>query len=571
MSTEPSGPIKVFLAYAHQDERLLRKLTKHLSSLKQKISIWDDRNILPGEDRTRKIYAHLNTSDLILLLISPDFIDSDECHEIMLRAMKRQREGRAHIVPIILRPTDYLDQPFSELEMLPNNMPITTWPNTDKALFHVVSGIKKVADELQNSKIMFTHFLPSLPSEKLPTAGQLGTTPVTVEWKPIKDNRYGCGIDFSFKFVIFFILILGASGIALLAYINSQQAIVIISPASKLQNASYSISAVTSTPDAKQYQIQARQLSYTTPPQSKTVNSTGIVQKLGLQAKGTLTFYNGKTVQQTVAAETVFTDSQGIQIINDVPVIIPAAIPPTEGQATVQVHAVNTGLNGNISVLDFNTNCCTPDNTIFVKNLSPFTGGRDTISYRFVQQSDIDSAATFLEQSLTPNAQTSLQSQIHANEALVSPILCNSMPTSDHNANDRADSVKVTVVVTCTGEVYDKQAAESMTVALFKQETTQNLGPGYQLTGNVKTTIVQVKTVNPTGSLLALQVRATGLWVYQFSAAQLEKLVRLIAGKTSQNAIKVLKQQIGVSDVRLSEVSETLPTDPTKIVIKIES
>jgi hypothetical protein len=370
-------------------------------------------------------------------------------------------------------------------------------------------------------------------------------------------------------FTFMFILLLVA-GTIVFARVFPQTATVRITPKSSKQNGSYSITAVTNTPDTTQYQVQARQLSYTTLHQSKTVNSTGIYQDSGLQAIGEITFYNGMVIPQVVKAGTVFTDKNGIQISNDVDAIIPAADPPTEGEITVDAHAVHVGLNGNIAALDINIECCTTNHTIFVRNLSPFTGGKDALSYTFVQQSDVDSAANSLAQSLVPNAKSSLQSQVHANEQLITQPECTNTVSSSHNAGDKVDKVDVSIIVTCTGEVYDRSAVEVVATNLLKQEATQKLGTSYALLDKtIKITVIQTKVIDANKGTVSLQVKTEGLWGYQFDTPQKQKLLKLIAGKTQADAIKILKQQTGVLDVQIDAGIGNLPTDSAKISIEI--
>jgi len=91
-------PVIVFYSYAHEDERLRRKLEEHLSLLRQQgmITGWYDRQILPGTDLAHVIDTHLMTAQVILLLISPDFLASDYCYGIeMQRALERHEAGEA--------------------------------------------------------------------------------------------------------------------------------------------------------------------------------------------------------------------------------------------------------------------------------------------------------------------------------------------------------------------------------------------------------------------------------------------------------------------------------------------
>jgi hypothetical protein len=130
-------PIQVFESYAHRDERLRDELEKHLSSLRRSalIDTWYDRRINPGTAFDSAIDGHLASADLILLLISPDFINSDYCYRREMRnALRRHRNGRARVIPIILRPVDWQDTPIGRLLVTPKDgKPVTKWHRRDDA------------------------------------------------------------------------------------------------------------------------------------------------------------------------------------------------------------------------------------------------------------------------------------------------------------------------------------------------------------------------------------------------------------------------------------------------------
>src|SRR2546427_11930114 len=101
------SPIKIFYCYAREDGALRNELEKHLRPLKHlgQIAEWYDREILPGIDWAREISTHLNTAQIILLLISSDFMSSDYCYGVeMQRALARHSAGESWVLPIILRP-----------------------------------------------------------------------------------------------------------------------------------------------------------------------------------------------------------------------------------------------------------------------------------------------------------------------------------------------------------------------------------------------------------------------------------------------------------------------------------
>src|SRR6266702_4483947 len=94
-------PLTLFYCYAREDQALLDELEKHLGALKRQgiISCWSDREIQAGNERQREIDTHLTTADIVLLLLSSDFIASDYFYSIeMLQAWERHRAGKTHII-----------------------------------------------------------------------------------------------------------------------------------------------------------------------------------------------------------------------------------------------------------------------------------------------------------------------------------------------------------------------------------------------------------------------------------------------------------------------------------------
>jgi len=139
---------KVFFSYAHADAQHRDRLEKGLAMLKRQglIDTWHDRRIIPGQEIDRAISAELQGADLILLLVSPDFLESEYCYDVeMQRAMQRHESGETHTIPIILRPCDWKSAPFGRLNALPTDgKPVTKWTDPDDAFLDITEGIKRV-------------------------------------------------------------------------------------------------------------------------------------------------------------------------------------------------------------------------------------------------------------------------------------------------------------------------------------------------------------------------------------------------------------------------------------------
>ena len=347
------------------------------------------------------------------------------------------------------------------------------------------------------------------------------------------------------------------------------KATVTITPISKDLKRTYTLTAVPGVPNPGQQQVQARLLYAVSPSGQKTVNASGLAHVPAVQATGILTFYNSLTTPQVVPAGTVFTGKSGIAIVNDIAVTIPAASPPGEGSAAIPAHAIAGGANGNIPAFDLsNVPCC--GGQVFVQNESAFNGGADAQSYTYVEQSDIDSASSALAATLTPGAQAQWMKQVRKNEQAVSPPQCAPSFNSDRAPGEQAPTVTVDATVICTGEVYDRQDVSTQAANLLTTDPSLNPGPSFLPVGNIVTTVERA-TSGPKNTL-TLTVTAEGIWVYQFSDAQRQSLLRLITGKSQDDARTLLMKQQGVDKTSIQLYGgngTSLPSDMDQITLAI--
>lgn len=159
--------VNIFYCYAHEDEDIRKALDTHLSTLRRigLIKSWHDGDILSGTEWEETIATQLNAADIILLLVSSDFIGSDYCYEKeMMKALERHAIHRARVIPILLRPVDWEGTPFSKLQMLPTGTKaITLWSNRDEALNDVARGIREAIDDFlaQKNQVVQTPAFPS--------------------------------------------------------------------------------------------------------------------------------------------------------------------------------------------------------------------------------------------------------------------------------------------------------------------------------------------------------------------------------------------------------------------------
>jgi hypothetical protein len=162
--------ISVFISYAHADEKLKNRFLVHLGALKRErlIGVWHDRMLRPGDHLDKAIETELAAADLVILLVTPDFINSDYCTEKeMQRAFARAKDGRCKVIPVILKPSLWRDIPIDDeggrlgdFVALPHDgKPVTgSRHGRESALDSVVAGIRRlIKDKSASGPVVRPH------------------------------------------------------------------------------------------------------------------------------------------------------------------------------------------------------------------------------------------------------------------------------------------------------------------------------------------------------------------------------------------------------------------------------
>jgi hypothetical protein len=131
-------------------------LETHLVLLRRQgfIASWHDRRIIAGQDWKGQIDRHLDEADIILLLVSADFLASDYCYEAeMQRALVRHKSGHACVISVIIHSVDWSSAPFAMLQALPKDArPVARWEDPDEAWTNVARGLRRAAEELRKRR-----------------------------------------------------------------------------------------------------------------------------------------------------------------------------------------------------------------------------------------------------------------------------------------------------------------------------------------------------------------------------------------------------------------------------------
>lgn len=154
-------PKKVFISYSKEDLSHTKRLLTHLSILQRQgyIESWFDRAMLAGEEWDKRIKEELKQADIVLFLISSDFLATDYIWNTDIKAaLENQRTQGQLLVPILLRKCLWEENlsPFGTLQAIPRSTeqaneeltPITLWNNQDSAWTEVAEQIKACVEKL---------------------------------------------------------------------------------------------------------------------------------------------------------------------------------------------------------------------------------------------------------------------------------------------------------------------------------------------------------------------------------------------------------------------------------------
>ncbi|MGB3491963.1 MAG: hypothetical protein WBA57_04505 [Elainellaceae cyanobacterium] len=183
----PSDIVNVYVAYARRDSELRNDLISHLSILKRNkvITNWDDSAIEAGEEANLIIEQKFATTQVILLLVSADFLASDDLWEMgVVQAIQKHDAGTARVIPIIVRACDWESAPFEKLTVLPTDgNPVTSWGNPDEAFLDIAKGIRRAVESLRDEpEFQRLQQQIGLEEDVCPYQGLEAFTPETAEF-----------------------------------------------------------------------------------------------------------------------------------------------------------------------------------------------------------------------------------------------------------------------------------------------------------------------------------------------------------------------------------------------------
>lgn len=146
--------MKMFISYTHADSLYLELFKKHLVTLERNklLSTWCDQEIIAGDKLDDTIKINIENADIVVFLISVDFLNSFYCYEKELVAVINNLENyKQKIVPIIVRDCDWHDGAIDNYKCITvSDKPVSSHPNSDTAWLSVIKDIKKLLESIKD-------------------------------------------------------------------------------------------------------------------------------------------------------------------------------------------------------------------------------------------------------------------------------------------------------------------------------------------------------------------------------------------------------------------------------------
>ncbi len=154
--------IKLFISCAHifpGDKKEVVALEQHLAQVQResKVDIWHVHKASPGADLQQECLTQLKSADIILLFVSPDYMEFDHCVNLEGReAVLRERRGSATVRVVLLRSADWTNTPFRSCQILPKNgrfiSALSSKNLRDQALLDIVGDIRIIIEEIRRKR-----------------------------------------------------------------------------------------------------------------------------------------------------------------------------------------------------------------------------------------------------------------------------------------------------------------------------------------------------------------------------------------------------------------------------------
>jgi nucleoside 2-deoxyribosyltransferase len=94
----------VFISYARKDREFVTRLQHDMEARIPDVHIWYDMLLEPGSSWAATLAQQIERADVILAILSPDYLASEWTTQELNIAMLRRTQGEAKLIPLLVRP-----------------------------------------------------------------------------------------------------------------------------------------------------------------------------------------------------------------------------------------------------------------------------------------------------------------------------------------------------------------------------------------------------------------------------------------------------------------------------------
>ncbi len=185
-------PIKCFISYSHEDKRMYKKFLVHLNALSNlyNIEVWHDGIIQAGGNIDEEVLSNLNNSDIVFLLISPNYLSSYECLKKELKiAIDRHSKKECIVIPVIIRDFVRGNYPFSKLKYIPSDgKPVDQFKTQNDGFVDALTGIKNLLEKFDKETNNSTLTSTRIDKSKKTSVKNINK-PEEIKYKIIKNGK----------------------------------------------------------------------------------------------------------------------------------------------------------------------------------------------------------------------------------------------------------------------------------------------------------------------------------------------------------------------------------------------
>lgn len=133
--------VRVAVYAADGDYKDKREVIKCIKIVARRYEL-DLADTAVASDDIDKDYLISSTTNLVITLISSDFLAHDDLYELLLHAANKHKCNELSLLPVIVRACEWRVAELATIEVLPaNEIPVNNWDNKDLAYKDIRTGI----------------------------------------------------------------------------------------------------------------------------------------------------------------------------------------------------------------------------------------------------------------------------------------------------------------------------------------------------------------------------------------------------------------------------------------------